>query len=49
MWGGVYGHTWLTDRSNELTVVSLSNTAVEGTVGKYPEDLLKAVYEPLIA
>ena len=29
-WGGVYGHHWYVDPRNGLTVVALSNTAVEG-------------------
>ena len=43
-WGGVYGHHWYVDPGNRLTVVSLSNTAVEGWAGKFAAELLEAVY-----
>lgn len=32
------------DPDNRLTVVSLSNTAVEGWAGKFAAELLEAVY-----
>ncbi|KKB09440.1 serine hydrolase domain-containing protein [Devosia chinhatensis] len=43
-WGGVYGHSWLVDPANGLTIVSMSNTALEGCTGRYPKDLIRAVY-----
>lgn len=43
-WGGVYGHTWFVDAERELTVVLLTNTAIEGMVGRYPVALRDAVY-----
>jgi CubicO group peptidase (beta-lactamase class C family) len=43
-WGGVYGHSWYVDRRNALTIVSFSNTAVEGCVGRFPKDVCAAVY-----
>lgn len=43
-WGGVYGHHWYVDPDNRLTVVSLSNTAVEGMVGPFVTNLMNAVY-----
>jgi CubicO group peptidase (beta-lactamase class C family) len=43
-WGGVYGNTWFIDPQEGLTVVSLSNTALEGCIGEYPENLRRAVY-----
>jgi CubicO group peptidase (beta-lactamase class C family) len=43
-WGGVYGHTWFIDREAGLSVVSLTNTAVEGCLGQFREDLVSAVY-----
>lgn len=46
-WGGVYGHHWYVDPSNRLTVVSLSNTAVEGMIGRFVGDLMEAVYGAL--
>lgn len=47
-WGGVYGHSWLVDHANELTIVSMTNTALEGCTGAYPMDLIRAVYADLI-
>lgn len=47
-WGGVYGHSWLVDPTNALTVVSMSNTAFEGCTGAYPNDLIRAVYADLV-
>lgn len=46
-WGGVYGHSWLVDPANGITIVSMSNTALEGCTGRYPKDLIKAVYADL--
>lgn len=46
-WGGVYGHSWLVDPANALTIVSMSNTALEGCTGQYPKDLIRAVYADL--
>lgn len=43
-WGGVYGtHFWV-DPSAKLSVVVLTNTAVAGTVGDFPDAVRKAVY-----
>lgn len=46
-WGGVYGHHWYVDPSRRLTVTALTNTAVEGLFGKFPEELMAAVYGDL--
>ncbi len=43
-WGGVYGNTWLVDRAAGITMVSLSNTALEGYMGAFPETSRRAVY-----
>ncbi|HTQ57098.1 MAG TPA: serine hydrolase domain-containing protein [Bryobacteraceae bacterium] len=43
-WGGVYGHTWFVDRRKDLTVVALTNTAVEGVSGQFPARVRRAVY-----
>ncbi|MGY5779135.1 serine hydrolase domain-containing protein [Rhizobium sp. LEGMi135b] len=43
-WGGVYGHSWFVDREKGLTVVALTNTALEGMWGQFTTDLAKAVY-----
>ena len=44
-WGGVYGNTWFIDPTERLTVVSLTNNALEGCNGTYPEMLRAAVYD----
>jgi CubicO group peptidase (beta-lactamase class C family) len=46
-WGGVYGHSWLIDPLNAITLVSMSNTALEGCIGRYPKDVIRAVYDDL--
>jgi CubicO group peptidase (beta-lactamase class C family) len=46
-WGGVYGHSWLVDPANAITIVSMSNTALEGCTGRYPKDLIRAAYADL--
>jgi len=43
-WGGVYGHHWYVDPENEITVVVLTNTALAGMVGAFPDALRDAVY-----
>jgi len=46
-WGGVYGHSWLVDPASAVTIVSMSNTALEGCTGAYPKALIRAVYADL--
>jgi len=43
-WGGVWGHAWFVDPVRRLSVVSLSNTALEGMMGRYVRDLRDAIY-----
>jgi CubicO group peptidase (beta-lactamase class C family) len=43
-WGGVYGHCWLVDAAEELTMVTLTNTAIAGMMGRFPDDLRAAIY-----
>ncbi|MCZ8546301.1 beta-lactamase family protein [Mesorhizobium qingshengii] len=43
-WGGVYGHSWFVDPTLDLTVVALTNTAIAGMVGAFPDALRDAVY-----
>lgn len=43
-WGGVYGHTWFLDRAAALSMVSLTNTALEGNSGAFRDDIRAAVY-----
>jgi CubicO group peptidase (beta-lactamase class C family) len=46
-WGGVYGHCWLVDAAQELTMVTLTNTAIAGMMGRFPDDLRAAIYRTL--
>ena len=43
-WGGAYGHSWFVDPAKRLSVVALTNTAVAGMNGSYPEAIRDAVY-----
>jgi CubicO group peptidase (beta-lactamase class C family) len=43
-WGGVYGHSWFVDPERRLTVIALTNTAVEGLLGRFPIELRDAIY-----
>lgn len=43
-WGGVYGHSWFVDPQKKLTVVALTNTALEGMWGQFTIDLAEAIY-----
>jgi CubicO group peptidase (beta-lactamase class C family) len=43
-WGGVYGHQWYLDPENRLSVVSLTNTSIEGMAGDFVGQMLEAVY-----
>lgn len=42
-WGGVYGHSWTIDPTREVTLVGLTNTAVEGMSGAFSSELAAAV------
>ncbi len=44
-WGGVYGHNWFIDPVHELTVLNMTNNAVEGCMGQFPDRIMRAVYE----
>lgn len=43
-WGGVYGNSFFVDPVAKLTVVVLTNTAVAGMAGPFPDAVKKAVY-----
>lgn len=44
-WGGAYGHTWWIDPKAKLTVIILTNTAIEGMAGSnFPEQVKKSIY-----
>jgi CubicO group peptidase (beta-lactamase class C family) len=42
--GGAWGHKWYIDRARKLSIVALTNTAMEGVAGDYPAALRKAIY-----
>lgn len=44
LWGGVYGTNFWMDKTNGLSVVIMTNTAVAGTVGAYPRAIRNAIY-----
>lgn len=46
-WGGIYGHHWIIDPANGITVVSMTNTGLEGSDGAYRHETTKAVYDAL--
>ena len=43
-WGGVYGHSWFVDPAQALTVVALTNTAIEGMAGPFVSQMCDAIY-----
>jgi CubicO group peptidase (beta-lactamase class C family) len=43
-WGGAYGHTWFIDPAARLSAVILTNTAIEGVMGKFPAEIRDAIY-----
>jgi CubicO group peptidase (beta-lactamase class C family) len=47
-WGGVYGHSWFVDPTHHLTVIALTNTALEGLFGRFPIELRDAIYRVLL-
>lgn len=48
-WGGVYGHSWFIDFEQDLSVLVMTNTSLEGLFGEFIEDIRDAVYMALLA
>jgi CubicO group peptidase (beta-lactamase class C family) len=46
-WGGAWGHNWIVDPVNAITVVVCTNTTFEGCNGPFREDIRDAVYASL--
>ena len=46
-WGGVYGGTWWIDPVEGLTVVILTNTAIEGMSGGFTTEMKREIYGAL--
>ena len=43
LWGGVYGHSWFVDPARKLSVLVMTNTAIEGMSGQFSTDVANAV------
>ena len=43
-WGGVYGHSWAIDPDGGMTILIMTNNAVEGCLGRFPTDIFRAIY-----
>lgn len=43
-WGGVYGCSWFVDPARKLSAVILTNTAVSGMLGPFPDAVRDAIY-----
>jgi CubicO group peptidase (beta-lactamase class C family) len=43
-WGGAWGHNWVIDPVNKITIVVCTNTTFEGCNGPFRDDILRAVY-----
>lgn len=48
-WGGAYGHSFYLDPSNKLIIIICTNTAFEGTMGAFPNNIRDAVYGKTLA
>jgi len=46
-WGGAWGHNWIIDRTNKLSIAVMTNTAPEGCNGPFREEVRDAVYASL--
>ena len=46
-WGGVYGHSWFVDPARKITAVALTNTALEGMIGRFPIEVRDATYRSM--
>ena len=43
-WGGAWGHNWVIDPTNRLTILVCTNVSPEGVNGPFRADILDAVY-----
>ncbi len=43
-WGGAWGHNWIMDPVNRVTIVTCTNTAFEGCMGQFRDEIRDAVY-----
>ena len=47
-WGGAWGHNWIIDPINRITVLVCTNTAPDGCNGPFREEIRDAVYAALV-
>ncbi|MFM6831125.1 MAG: serine hydrolase, partial [Novosphingobium sp.] len=47
LWGGVYGNSYWVDPVRQIAVVALTNTALAGMTGAFPDEIKRAVYAGL--
>jgi CubicO group peptidase (beta-lactamase class C family) len=43
-WSGLYGTSWFVDPANRIAVSALTNTGLEGCMGRFPADIARAIY-----
>lgn len=43
-WSGLYGTSWFFDPASRTAVVALTNTALEGCIGRFPSEIAAAIY-----
>ena len=48
-WGGAWGHNWILDPVNKLSIVVCTNTTPEGCDGQFRDDIRDAVYGAIAA
>jgi CubicO group peptidase (beta-lactamase class C family) len=44
-WGGIYGTTFWVDPIARLSVIALTNTALEGITGLFEAEIVDAIYK----
>jgi len=47
-WGGAWGHNWIIDPINKITVLVCTNTAPDGCNGPFRDEIRDAVYAALV-
>lgn len=47
-WGGIWGNHWFIDPIAKLTFIQLTNTALAGMKGNFPDDVAASAYDDLV-